>query len=172
MITKTKKNELYHNMIKRCYDKKYQERQKSYIGCKVCDNWLNDMYDFYDWVDDNYYEVPDSTVQLDKDILIKGNKIYSPEACIFAPRIINSTYSKKNVKPKYDKKSKKYIASITFDKKTVLIGEYNTEKEALKNYIKYKECAIKALAKRYKNHIPNELYNALMSYQIDLSDVK
>ena len=129
------------------------------------------MYDFYDWVDDNYYEVPDSTVQLDKDILIKGNKIYSPEACIFTPSIISKTFSKKTVKPKYDKKSKKYIASITIDRKTVLIGEYDTEDEALKNYIKYKEAFIKALANRYKKYIPNELYNALITYKIDLSDI-
>ena len=75
----------WKNMIHRCYSDKFQIRYPTYIGCSVCDEWLV-LSNFKEWFDANYLD----GMALDKDILIPGNKIYSPEACSFVPQYINS----------------------------------------------------------------------------------
>ncbi|WNO60454.1 hypothetical protein [Rheinheimera sp. MMS21-TC3] len=76
------------DMIKRCYDPKKQERHPTYKGCSVCDEWHN-FQNFVKWFEANhpkdgkYYE-------LDKDIIVTGNKVYSPETCVFATRSENT----------------------------------------------------------------------------------
>ena len=78
----------YHawtDMLRRCYSGEYQDRFPTYIVCSVCDEWLL-LSNFKEWFDVNYHE----GMELDKDILIQGNKIYCPEACRFVPQYINS----------------------------------------------------------------------------------
>ena len=93
-----KNNEYYdiwHDMIKRCYDPKYQEKHSTYKDCKVEDYLLN-FQNMGEWIDKNYYEVPGEQMCLDKDILHKGNKVYSRETCIFVPERINTLFTKCN----------------------------------------------------------------------------
>jgi hypothetical protein len=66
--------ETWAGMLKRCYGSNYQEKQPSYIGCTVCEEWL-DYQNFYDWYNANFYTVNGERVHLDKDILNKGNKV-------------------------------------------------------------------------------------------------
>ena len=81
----------WHNMIKRCYCKKYQEKQPWYSGCSVDPSWHN-FQNFADWYYDNFVE----GFELDKDIRTLGNKVYSPAFCQFVPpqanRIHKSSY--------------------------------------------------------------------------------
>jgi len=72
-------------MLLRCYDSKYQQRNPTYSGCSVCQDWLS-FTKFKMWYDSNYRE----GMALDKDLLIHGNKQYSPEACRFVPHNINT----------------------------------------------------------------------------------
>ena len=74
----TKVYSVWHDMLGRCYNKKYQEKKPTYIGCTVCEEWHN-FQNFAKWYEENYYEVNNEEMALDKDILIKGNKIYSPQ---------------------------------------------------------------------------------------------
>jgi len=66
------------DMIQRCYDPKWHDKKPTYTGCTVCDEWHNYQV-FSEWFEDNYIE----GFQLDKDIKIDGNKVYSPETCMF-----------------------------------------------------------------------------------------
>lgn len=68
----------WQSMLERCYNKKYQESKPSYIGCTVCEEWVT-FSNFKMWMEaqDWHGKV------LDKDILVVGNKIYSPETCVF-----------------------------------------------------------------------------------------
>ena len=85
----------WQSMLRRCYDAYYINRENSYIDCFVCDEWLN-FQNFAKWYEENYYECNNERMELDKDILIKGNKIYSPTTCIFVPQRINRLFTKSN----------------------------------------------------------------------------
>ena len=101
-----KSYKVWSSMITRCYSDKFQKRQKAYVGCKVCDEWL--CYEnFEKWFNENYYEIEGEKICLDKDILVKDNNIYSPVTCCFVPQTINSgvVYKNKN------NRTKKYIIS-------------------------------------------------------------
>ena len=67
----------WQNMLERCYSDKYQKKYPTYKGCYVSEGWLY-YPNFKNWYDNNYYEINNQTSQLDKDILIKYNKVYSP----------------------------------------------------------------------------------------------
>lgn len=61
------------DMLQRCYDEKYQKRQPTYIGCEVCDEWLN-FQNFAKWYDENYYEIEGEGNQLLERVIIKEIK--------------------------------------------------------------------------------------------------
>lgn len=73
------------DMLKRCYSETFHKRQPTYIGCTVCDEWLY-FSNFKRWMEKQDW----SGKHLDKDLLVKGNKIYSPETCIFVSQAINN----------------------------------------------------------------------------------
>ena len=75
----------WSNMINRCYSAKYQERNKTYMGCSVTDEWLT-FSNFKAWMEKQNFE----GMQLDKDLLFEGNKVYSPETCVFVTKAVNT----------------------------------------------------------------------------------
>lgn len=80
----------WNSMLKRCYSEKVHERQPHYIGCTVCSAWLN-FQTFAAWFVPRYSE----GLHLDKDGLVEGNKVYSPETCQLIPQELNNQLSKK-----------------------------------------------------------------------------
>ena len=84
--------EKWIDMIKRCYSDKFQEKNKSYIGCTTSISWHNFM-EFRVWMDNQDWE----GMELDKDIKIKGNKLYSPDTCLFVPKRLNSLLNTQSV---------------------------------------------------------------------------
>tara|TARA_R110000787_G_scaffold90783_4_gene191493 strand:- start:2407 stop:3066 length:660 start_codon:yes stop_codon:yes gene_type:complete len=75
----------WESMLARCYSIKYLETRTAYRGCTVCDEWLL-FSNFRKWMVMQDW----AGNQLDKDILVEGNKIYSPETCIFVVQKINT----------------------------------------------------------------------------------
>ena len=75
----------WRNMLVRCYSSKYKEKYPTYVGVTCCTEWLS-FITFAKWFKDNYIE----GYHLDKDLLYKSNKIYSPKTCIFVPTDINT----------------------------------------------------------------------------------
>ena len=75
----------WRNMLQRCYSVEYQERKPTYIGCTVSEDWLT-FSNFRNWMVAQDWEGN----QLDKDLLIEGNKVYSPETCVFVTQTVNS----------------------------------------------------------------------------------
>ena len=71
-------------MLQRCYSESYQRRKPTYKGCTVCDEWLY-FSNFKSWMEQQDWEGK----ELDKDILFKGNKVYSPDTCIFVHGTVN-----------------------------------------------------------------------------------
>lgn len=88
---------VWRDMLKRCYDSKYHKSRPTYIGCTVCEEWLY-FSKFKEWYDNNFpfwLERDGVIIDLDKDLLIEGNKIYSPDTCIFIPHKVNSFMTNK-----------------------------------------------------------------------------
>lgn len=75
----------WNHMLTRCYSAKSQINHPTYIGCSVSEEWLH-FSNFKKFYDANYRE----GFHLDKDILVEGNKIYSPETCVFLPPYLNN----------------------------------------------------------------------------------
>lgn len=76
---------VWQDMLKRCYSKKLQAKYPTYIGCIVCDEWLT-FSNFKSWMETQDWVGK----QLDKDLLVVGNKIYAPETCVFVARMTNT----------------------------------------------------------------------------------
>jgi hypothetical protein len=171
------KYETWKGMFTRCYSIKYQTKKPTYKNCIVCDEWHN-FQNFGEWYDKNYYEVDEEKMDLDKDILVKGNKIYSSETCVFVPHSINALFIKSNaLRGKYpigvswDKKSGKLRAQCSiYPKGKVCIGWSDSIEGAFTLYKKYKEEYIKHVAEKYKTKIPQRLYEAMNNYIVEITD--
>lgn len=166
----------WSSLLERCYANK-PNRNKTYVNCTVADEWVY-YSNFKKWFDENYYEIDNEKMELDKDILVKGNKIYSPEACVFVPHSINTLFIKSNttrgkypIGVNYKKSINKYQARYSdINKKSVYLGCFETVIDAFYAYKIAKENYIKEVADKYKNYIPNKLYEAMYNYQIDIND--
>ena len=170
----------WKEMLRRCYSDKWKKKRPTYIGCCVSDDWIY-YPNFKNWYDENYYDINNKKSQLDKDILVKGNKVYSPDTCIFVPQFVNTLFTKcQNSRGQYpigvcyDKTRKKYKAnsSVFKDGKTVRkhLGYFDTADEAFKVYKKAKEEYIKEIADEYKDKIPAKLYEAMYAYEVNIDD--
>ena len=170
----------YHTwgqMLKRCYSKEFLDRQPTYRGCSVCEEWWS-FSNFKKWFDENYIE----GYCLDKDILFKGNKIYSPETCCFVPNEINVLLCKNDSRRGkmpigvYERKMAngyKYVAYVNNNtKKHFHLGTFDTPEEAFQAYKQAKEAYIKDIATQYYNEgkITEKVYNALMNYKVEITD--
>ena len=170
----------WQNMMQRCCDKKLHEKHPTYIGCKVCEEWHN-FQNFAKWYDENYYEIEGEKMHLDKDILVKHNKIYSSETCIFVPQTINSLFIKsdksrgESVIGTYPFQGKYLVRCSMINPKTgkskqEYLGYYETQEKGFEVYKYYKERNVKEVADYYKEHIPQKLHNAMYEYEVEITD--
>jgi hypothetical protein len=164
---------LWHGMIRRCYDNKYKNHKTSYYDCSVCEEWKH-FSNFNKWFDKHKAEYKEG-YQLDKDILIKGNKVYSPETCCFVPNEINSLikrYPQKDTPTGITKSNDKYMARVSKYHKSVFLGSFDTIEEAFKVYKNERELYIREIAQKYFNDgkIARNVYEALMNYKVEITD--
>ena len=177
-----KSYKVWKNVLQRCYSKQYYKRYPTYKGCTIFDEWLY-YPNFKQWYEENYYEIDGEVMCLDKDILNKGNKVYSPETCIFVPQFINGLFVKCDalrgnfpIGVHWFKKNRNYQSAcnlfntITNKKEHRVLGYYSTPEEAFNVYKKAKEENIKLVADYYKDRIPEKLYNAMYKYEVKITD--
>lgn len=156
----------WQQMIKRCGNPKYP----AYLNCTICKEW-HTFSNYESWHNEHYIE----GFALDKDILIKGNKEYSPTACCFVPQCINSLFIKcKSTRGEYPIGVKKNIrgcfsAQINMNKK-VYLGTYRTTEEAFQAYKVAKEAWIKEVANKWKDQLEPKVYDALINYKVEITD--
>ena len=171
---------IWHSMLQRCYDPKYHKTHPTYKGCEVEEYLLNFQH-MGKWIDENYYEVPGEEMCLDKDVLYKGNKIYSRETCIFVPERINLLFVKHN-KARGDspigvtpRESGNYQALCNNGYgKQICLGTYSIKEKAFQVYKQYKENLIKETIDSYKGKIPEPYYSrlktAMYNYEVEIDD--
>jgi len=155
-------------MLCRCYSDEYHETRPSYIGCTSCPEWLY-FSKFKSWMAKQDWKGK----HLDKDLLIQGNKIYSPKTCLFVSAEVNTLLvsSKKNrgaypIGVGFDKKRNKYCAKYRNGKKVVNLGYYKTIELAFSVYKKFKYERIKCVA----NMQSEPLRSALLNFKINFDD--
>ena len=163
-------------MMQRCYDEKSQEKQISYKNTTVCEEWHN-FQNFAEWMENNYNPETMQGWQLDKDILIKGNKIYSPDTCCFVPQEINIQFIKSNsvrgefpIGVCYIKKRNVFMSYFNKNKKRYFLGHFNTIEKAFQAYKTAKEQAIKEAADEWKDKIVPRVYQAMYNYEVEITD--
>lgn len=166
---------IWRSMLERCYSSNYQEKRKSYIGCSVSKEWHN-FQNFVGWFNKNIYY--NKGWELDKDTLIKNNKIYSAENCVFLPAELNALFTKSNIKRgkycigvSWDKEEGKFIAQCNKGQgRPVKLGRFKTEDEAFQAYKIAKEAFIKQQAEKWKDQIDPRAYEALVKYEVEKGD--
>ena len=172
----TKEYTIWKGMLKRCYSDVYKKKQPTYEGCEVSDNFKSYEY-FYEWCH-KQIGFDNECWQLDKDLLIKGNKIYSEDSCIFIPSEINLVLVKREalrgehlIGVHWSHKNKAFVARVNMNKgKQEYLGSFNTELEAFKAYKTAKEAFVKEQANKWKSQIDERAYEALMNYQVEITD--
>lgn len=175
MISARKHPALSHwrDMLGRCYNEKMIQKEPTYKDCSVCDEWLT-FSNFAKWFDENYVE----GYEIDKDLLIKGNKVYSPETCCFLPHKINQALTNRRLHRSatpigiHITKSGKFHAQCSIEGKLYHLGTYSTLEEAFLAYKKTKEDYFKVLAEKYfkEGRITERVYRALLDYRVEITD--
>ena len=166
-----KQRELWVRMLDRCYSK--GKNKPTYEGCSVSENFK--YYPFFkEWCEKQIgFDV--KGFALDKDILVKGNKVYSEDACVFVPQEINNilTYKKSTNKGLSAsvalQKSGRYSVSFRKDRITQNLGRFDTPEEAFQAYKQAKEAYIKEVAEKWKGDIDPRVYEALMNWTVEIN---
>lgn len=156
----------WKSMLERCYSEKYQARQPTYVGCSVSKDWLS-LSNFKSWMEKQDWEGK----QLDKDVLLFGNKVYSNETCVFVSRKVN-TFLAESTKSRgewpigvYSRNGKFRAQCKRIDGSTVYLGIFDNSLDAHKSWLAFKleqsyilaaqqtdERVAKALIERYENY--------------------
>ena len=177
----TKEYMLWYSMLRRCYSDTNvcdtsKKKHPTYEGCKVSDNFKSYEY-FYEWCH-KQIGFGNEGWHLDKDLLVKGNKVYSENTCVFLPQEVNSLLVKNTasrgehlIGVYWDKTKKTFVAMVNKNKgKQEYLGSFNTEMEAFNAYKQAKESFVKEQANKWKGQIDDRAYEALMKYTVDIDD--
>ena len=172
----TKEYKLWCNMLRRCYSDDFKKKRPTYEGCEVSENFKSYEY-FYEWCN-KQVGFNNKDWQMDKDLLVKGNKVYSESTCVFIPQEINSllinctaSRGKHLIGVYWSKTANAFVSRVSRNKGgSEHLGLFNTEIEAFNAYKQAKENYIKELANKWKDRIDGRAYNALMNYEVNIDD--
>lgn len=175
-----KEYNLWRCMLKRCYSDEYHQVQPTYKECEV-EPFLLSFTNFYNFVRSlkGFGEVDEKgrPFQMDKDILVKGNKTYSVDTICFVPQEINLFLLKRTSKRGelpigvyYDKSAGRLVSRLSLGKKKLFLGCFDTPEEAFNAYKVAKEAQAKVLAEKWKSKIDTRVYDALMNYKVSIDD--
>ena len=173
---KTKEYVLWCNMFERCYSDTYKKKYSTYEGCGVSENFKSYGY-FYEWCH-KQIGFDNESWHLDKDLLAKGNKVYSENTCVFIPAEINQILTKREalrgthlIGVNWCKRGKAFRATVRKNKGgQEHLGYFKTEIEAFNAYKTAKESFVKEQAEKWKDQIDPRAYNALMKYTVEITD--
>lgn len=170
---------LWKSMISRCYCERQLKSRPNYRDVEVCEEWRL-FSNFKSWFDTNYIE----GYHLDKDLLDKGSKIYSPTTCVFVPQVINSlTVNSKAIRGELpvgvtacDSLINPYRTEVRYteDGKRCrkYLGCFSTPESAFYRYKSVKEGIMKNKAVAYHNKglISDKVLNAILAYEVSIDD--
>lgn len=177
----TREYDTWTNMLQRCFNTKLKDKQPSYENVGCCKEWLY-FENFYEWLhsQSNFDKwLNGKRWAIDKDILNKRNKFYSPENCCLIPQNVNCLFLKREAeRGRYPigvtYRNEGFLASChnPFTNQREELGYYSTPEKAFEAYKSYKEDLIKQVAQiEYDNgNITKECYEAMMNYEVEIDD--
>lgn len=173
--TMLKEYQLWYHILERSYCPKYHARKPTYSNCTVSANFKDFAY-FKNWCQHQKgFNI--KGFSLDKDLLVKGNKVYSEDTCVFLPIEVNNALTKRKslrgdyvIGVSFCKIKHLFKSRIRKDKVRFELGSFETEYEAFQAYKIAKEKHLEDLATRYKSQIDVKAYNALLNYSVEIAD--
>lgn len=164
---------VWSKMIARCYSVKSLIRNPSYKRVTVCSDW-HCFQNFALWHEENFENYMKGW-HIDKDIICKDCKIYSPKTCAFVPFEINMLFTnRKNDRGKYPvgvyKKGNRFRACISKNKVIENISMRDTPQEAFYDYKKVKEAYVKEIADKWKDLIDPRIYKGMYEFKVNIND--
>ena len=168
-----KEYHLWNSLLLRCYNPKHHKRQPTYIGCTTSENFKNYSY-FHDWCQ-NQIGFNQEGYQLDKDLILKGNKLYSEDTCLFIPSelntlLINRRLDRGNLPIGVSAHQGRFRVRCCKGSPNRHIGLFNTAEEAFAAYKRVKEAFIRLQAEKWRAFIDPRAYEALISYTVSITD--
>jgi hypothetical protein len=176
--SKTREGQLWKSMIQRC---SFSKLHPSYIPCEVSTDF-KDFQVFAEWCNSQFnFNCKDESgylLQLDKDLLVKGNKVYSSQFCTFIPREINMFLVKRNLSRGkfpvgvcYREKQNKWESNCNLGNgKQKYLGVFTTSDSAFIAYKRFKENLAKSLAYKYSDIITEYARDSLENYTVNIED--
>jgi len=167
--------QLWKGMLERCFSEKFKQKYPTYEGVTCSKEWLS-MTNFIEDVS-QMKGFGLKGWEFDKDILSKGNKLYSKDTCCFVPTDVNLLLTKRdNCRGEYpvgvyfDKHAGKFRAQLTINGKQKSLGLFNTPEEAFQVYKLAKEAHIKVVAHKWKHLLDEKVFQALLDYEVNIND--
>lgn len=172
--------ELWSGILERCYSSDYKRKQPTYKTVTVCDEWLN-FQNFAAWCETqeffNSKDEKGKPYQLDKDILVRGNKLYSPETCCFVPSEVNKLLTLRGLDRGdlpigvcRQKGTDKFLSQCNYFGRRKHLGVFKTPEEAFIKYKTFKELYIKEVAEKWSGRISERTYSSLLKYEVLVDD--
>lgn len=169
----THKQEKAYQIWTALFDRCYRNKNKypSYHNkCEICEEWHN-YQNFANWYEQNEYKC-DGRLHIDKDILNPNCNLYSPENCLLVPQRINMLFMNRSNKRGLPNGIEKCVNGYSVRYNHKELGVYKTLEKAFEVYAAEKENAIKNIAEKYKDTIPQNVYGALINYKVDINNDK
>jgi len=172
---KIREYKLWSCMLERCFSEKYKQNYPTYNDATCSKDWLSMTKFIEDVSQMTGYGL--KGWQLDKDILVKGNKLYSKDTCCFVPQEVNYLLTKSDkargewpIGVYFHKASGKFHARLKINGKKKDLGRFSTPEEAFQAYKTAKEAHIKAVATKWKDQLDERVYQALINYTVSIDD--
>ena len=167
--TRLVEREAWFAMMARGYCPKLKAKHPKYADCTVSEDW-HCYQNFANWMkNQRFYGLG---YQLDKDLLVKDNKIYSPETCILLPSYINQLIQRDIKKigtlPKgVDQVSKNnFRAVLKTLGDTTRVSGFGSPEDAYVKYKEMKEEYVKSVADLWFGNIDARAYKALYEWEL------
>lgn len=163
----------WSGMLKRVYYPHTDRARITYGNCSVIEEWCR-LDNYKNWFDK---QIVKEKWQLDKDLLIRGNKEYGPDVCIFLPREINTFLTNRHncrgdwpIGVTYHKRLGKWEAGCNAWGEPEYLGVFDSPEKAFHAYKKRKEELAKELALKWMGIIDDRAYNALLKFEVNITD--
>lgn len=166
-------HQTWHDMLKRVYTPKNEDAARVYAGTSVHPHWHN-FQNFAPWYHDRIdpFGSVDFTWELDKDLLVPGNRQYGPETCCLVPQHVNALFTdhaiaRGNLPIGVHERNGYYRAKVNYLGKNIDLGTHSTIAEAQLAYWSAKFKAIRDTAIQYWQYLPEPLAYRLLTFGWD-----